>query len=226
VRMEQPLWPAPLRVFLPGTQKFQQGAPYPHAPVPRRGIPLSSLLPQSRQLWLSSSPRRSGPFNRRPSLLGHLGRAAPCSELLPCLAVGRCCYYLAPSSCSELHCRPVQPNYSQLPRVATRSARCSTSCLASRWPRRRSPFASCSGCRRSCCFVAPIGSRSSPSVACAPPCHAYGALRAPLTSLRSPVCDDTFVSMPRVQQPRLRFDVVSRCVILLLDRIYIYMLLR
>jgi hypothetical protein len=132
VRMEQPLWPAPLRVFLPGTQKFQQGAPYPHAPVPRRGIPLSSLLPQSRQLWLSSSPRRSGPFNRRPSLLGHLGRAAPCSELLPCLAVGRCCYYLAPSSCSELHCRPVQPNYSQLPRVATRSARCSTSCLASR----------------------------------------------------------------------------------------------
>ena len=125
------LGPAPLRAFLPNAQKFQQGAPYTHAPVPRRGIPLSSL-PQSRQLWLSSSPRRSGPFNRRPSLLGHLGRAALCSELLPCLAVGRCCYYLAPSSCSELHCRPVQPNYSQLPRVATRSARCSTSCLASR----------------------------------------------------------------------------------------------
>jgi hypothetical protein len=43
-RMDQPLGPASLRAFLPGAQKFQQGAPYTHAPVPRRGIPLSSLL--------------------------------------------------------------------------------------------------------------------------------------------------------------------------------------
>jgi hypothetical protein len=151
-----------------------------------------------------------------------LDEQPPCSELLPCLAVGRRWYYLAPSSRSELHCRPAQPNYSQLPRIETRFARCSTSCLASRRPRRRRPFASCSGCRRSCYFVAPIGSLSSPSVACAPPCHAYGARCAPLTSLRSPVRDDAFVSMPRVKQPRLRFDLVSRCVISLLHRIYIY----
>jgi hypothetical protein len=46
------------------------------------------------------------------------------------------------------------------------------------------------------------------------------------TSFRSPVRDDAFVFTPHVQQPRLRFDMVSRCVILLLDRIYIYMWLR
>ncbi|ONM02018.1 hypothetical protein ZEAMMB73_Zm00001d031032 [Zea mays] len=42
-----------------------------------------------------SSPARRAPRNSS-------------SELLPCIAVGRRCYYLAPSSRSELHCRPAQ----------------------------------------------------------------------------------------------------------------------
>jgi hypothetical protein len=51
--------------------------------------------------------------DRAPFLHGH---PAPClgcpeissSELLPCVAVVRPCYYLAPSSRSELHRRPAQ----------------------------------------------------------------------------------------------------------------------
>jgi hypothetical protein len=44
----------------------------------------------------------------------------------------------------------------------------------------------------------------------------------PPASLRSPMRDDAFIFAPHVQQPWPRFDMVSRCVILLLDQIYIY----
>ena len=66
---------------------------------------------------LSMAPRNSSrarpifflPGRRFPLLLARQPwRAAPGSELLPCLAVGRPCHYLAPSSRSELHRRPAQ----------------------------------------------------------------------------------------------------------------------
>jgi hypothetical protein len=61
----------------------------------------------------------------------------------------------------------------------------------------------------------PTDSHNSPSVACAPPCHAHGVRHTPPTPLRSPVLDDSFFFMPYEQQPRPRFDMVSRYVIII-----------
>jgi hypothetical protein len=81
-------------------------------------VPCSSSSQQQQSLRSSIFAHGRGPFLH--------GRPAPylerpeisSSELLPCVAVGRPCYYLAPSSRSELHRRPAQ-----------QAARCSSTAL-------------------------------------------------------------------------------------------------
>jgi hypothetical protein len=67
------------------------------------------------------------------------------------------------------------------------------------------------------CRQPPVGSATAALRGLCSPCHAHGAHRAPSTLLRSPVLDDAFFFTPYEQQPRPRFDMASRYVILLLD---------
>jgi hypothetical protein len=49
----------------------------------------------------------------------------------------------------------------------------------------------------------PTDNHNSPSVACAPPCHAHGVHHTPPTPLRSPTLDGVFIFTPCRQQHRL-----------------------
>ncbi|KAL5647940.1 hypothetical protein ACJX0J_042295, partial [Zea mays] len=116
-------WPSSLFSLLHGhQQQLAHLRPLPaSAPSPLSRLCAQNLSsPRRLAPWPSAPPLKpicrrppqNSKFQRLPATpyARHPWRAAPGSELLPCIAVGRRrrCHYLAYSSRSELHRRPAQ----------------------------------------------------------------------------------------------------------------------
>jgi hypothetical protein len=119
-RLHLPVCPLPFFLSWPGYYAKQ-----------RHQLPWTAPRNSSRARPIFSLPGR-----RFPLLLARQPwRAAPGSELLPCLAVGRPCHYLAPSSRSELHRRPAQQaarcnSSHEIPSMSPASTRSAQRCLS------------------------------------------------------------------------------------------------
>ena len=180
--------------------------PSSSSPSPRPCSPLAGPTPQFERV---SCRRPWRPAQGAPSLSNAATRELAPFLLFPSAAAGSPC--LDSSHGIQVLCAamPVQKQQPSLALSSTPQHRHCPCLSAVQIPAtslaEHCPAAACSFASRVGCST---NRRSEP---------------CPPASFRSPVRDDAFVFTPRVQQPRLRFDVVSRCVILLLDWIYIDM---